>query len=64
MLIGAVGQSLMLPFLGGAAVYFHHYRLRGVLARSAIWTVCLWLAAVAMAVAGVYQLIQTIRPLI
>ena len=24
VLIGAIGQALMLPFLGGAALYFHH----------------------------------------
>jgi manganese transport protein len=61
VLIGALGQSLMLPFLGAAALYFHHYRLVGVLGRSAVWTVFLWLAALAIAFAGGYQLIQTIR---
>ena len=61
VLIGAVGQSLMLPFLGAAALYFHHYRLVGILGRSAMWTVFLWLAALAMTFAGGYQLVQTMR---
>ena len=31
VLIGALGQALMLPFLGAAALYFHHRRLAGVI---------------------------------
>lgn len=62
VLIGAVGQALMLPFLGGAALYFHHSRLAGVIRSSALWTVSLWLSAAAMMLAGGYQLFQTIRP--
>jgi manganese transport protein len=64
VLIGALGQSLMLPFVGAAAVYFHHYRLRGVIESGSIWTFCLWLAALAMTLAGLYQLVQTLRPLV
>lgn len=64
VLIGALGQSLMLPFLGAAALYFHHYRLIGVLPSSATWTVFLWLAALAMMLAGAYQLVQTLIPLV
>jgi Mn2+/Fe2+ NRAMP family transporter len=61
VLIGAVGQALMLPFLGGAALYFHHRRLAGAVQSSAVWTLCLWLAAFAMMLAGTYQLVQTLR---
>jgi manganese transport protein len=61
VLIGAVGQSLMLPFLGAAALYFHHYRLVGILGRSAVWTFFLWLAALAMMLAGGYQLGQMVK---
>jgi Mn2+/Fe2+ NRAMP family transporter len=64
VLIGAIGQSLMLPFLGGAALYFHHYRLTGVLERRFTWTLFLWTAALAMMLAGIYQLIQTLIPLL
>jgi manganese transport protein len=64
VLIGAIGQSLMLPFLGAAALYFHHYRLTGVLERRFTWTFFLWMAALAMMLAGIYQLIQTLIPLL
>jgi Mn2+/Fe2+ NRAMP family transporter len=64
VLIGAVGQALMLPFLGGAALYFHHRRLANVVTSSAAWTLSLWLAALSMMLAGGYQLVQTLRPLL
>jgi Mn2+/Fe2+ NRAMP family transporter len=64
VLIGALGQALMLPFLGFAAVYFHHRRLAGVITSSLAWTMCLWIAALSMMLAGGYQLVQTIRPLV
>jgi Mn2+/Fe2+ NRAMP family transporter len=64
VLIGAVGQALMLPFLGGAALYFHHRRLAGVIHSSTGWAVFLWLSALAMMLAGGYQLVQTLRPLL
>ncbi len=64
VLIGAVGQALMLPFLGGAALYFHHRRLAGVVHSSAAWTLSLWLAALSMMLAGGYQLVQTLRPML
>jgi manganese transport protein len=62
VLIGALGQALMLPFLGGAALYFHHSRLATIIHSSTLWTVLLWLSACAMMLAGGYQLFQTIRP--
>jgi Mn2+/Fe2+ NRAMP family transporter len=60
VLIGAVGQGVMLPFLGGVAVYYHHHTLVPVLGASPIRTACLWLAAIAMAVVGAYQVAQTL----
>lgn len=64
VLIGAVGQGVLLPFLGAAAVYFHHRRLAGVIHSSAAWTLFLWLSALAMMLAGGYQLIQTLLPML
>ena len=64
VLIGAVGQALMLPFLGAAALYFHHRRLAGVIHSGAPWTLFLWLSALAMMLAGGYQLVQTLRPML
>ena len=63
VLIGAIGQALMLPFLGAAALYFHHRRLAGVIHSSSAWTLFLWMSALAMILAGGYQLIQTLRPM-
>ena len=63
VLIGAVGQALMLPFLGAAALYFHHRRLSGVIHSGMPWTFALWLSALAMMLAGGYQLVQTLRPM-
>jgi Mn2+/Fe2+ NRAMP family transporter len=62
VLIGALGQGLMLPFLGGAAVYFHHRRLSGTLQTSTVWTFFLWLSALAMMLVGAYQITQTFAP--
>jgi hypothetical protein len=64
VLTGAVGQGLLLPFLGAAALYFHHRRLSGVIHSSPMWTLCLWLSALGMMLAGGYQLVQTLRPLL
>lgn len=60
VLIGALGQGLMLPFLGGAAVYFHHRRLAPVLGVGAAFTIGLWIAAAAMILVGAYQIAQTV----
>jgi manganese transport protein len=60
VLIGAFGQGLMLPLLGGAAVYFRHRRLPPDLAPTAAWTVALWTSAVLIAAVGAYQLGRTI----
>lgn len=64
MLIGAVGQALMLPFLSGAALYFHHRRLSTAIESGVMWTAALWVSALAMMLAGGYQLVQTLRSLL
>ena len=60
VLIGAVGQGLMLPLLAAAAVYFRHRRLPPDLAPSPAWTVALWTSAVLIALVGAYQLLKTL----
>jgi hypothetical protein len=55
-----VAQGMMLPFLAMAAVYFRHRRTVGALRPGVLWTVCLWIAAVSMAAAGVYQVVQEV----
>jgi hypothetical protein len=54
----------LLPFIGGAALYFHHTRLSGIIRSSTAWSVGLWLSALSMMAAGCYQLVQTLRPLL
>jgi Mn2+/Fe2+ NRAMP family transporter len=60
VLIGAVGQGLMLPLLAGAAVYFRHRRVPEGLAPSTTWTVGLWVSALLIAAVGLYQLIGSL----
>lgn len=61
VLIGAVGQGLMLPLLAGAAVYFRHRRLPPDLAPSRSWTIALWGSAGLIALVGLYQLLNVVR---
>ena len=61
VLIGAVGQGLMLPLLAAAAVYFRHQRLPHDLAPSRAWTVALWTSALLIALVGLYQLSNLVR---
>jgi manganese transport protein len=61
VLIGAVGQGLMLPLLAGAAIYFRHRRLPPDLAPSRGWTVALWVSATLIAFVGLYQLVNVVR---
>ncbi|HTV02419.1 MAG TPA: hypothetical protein VMF13_17860, partial [Luteitalea sp.] len=60
VLIGAVGQGLMLPVLAGAAVYFRHRRLPADLAPSTAWTAALWTSAVLITLVGAYQLYNVV----
>jgi manganese transport protein len=58
--VGAVAQGMMLPFLAMAALYFRHRRTAAELKPGHLWTVCLWIAAISMVAAGVYQVVQEI----
>ena len=60
VLIGAVSQGIMLPFLAGAALYFRHRRLDSALRPGLAWTICLWVSALSMAAIGAYQVVQEI----
>jgi Mn2+/Fe2+ NRAMP family transporter len=57
VLIGGVAQALMLPFLAGAALYYRYRKIDAPLQPGNTWTVFLWIAALAMAAVGIYQLI-------
>lgn len=60
VLIGAVGQGLMLPLLAFAAVYFRHRRLPRDLMPSPLWTVALWTSALLIGTIGAYQLLSLV----
>lgn len=58
--VGAIGQGIMLPFLAGAALYFRYQRTPPELRPGAAWTVCLWISALSMAAAGIYQVVSSV----
>jgi manganese transport protein len=58
--VGALAQALMLPFLGGAAVYFYYRRTEKSLLPGKLWAASLWFAAAAMTAVGIYKLIEEI----
>lgn len=60
VLVGAVSQGVMLPFLASAALYFRHCRIERTLQPGLLWTICLWIAALAMTAIGIYQAVQEI----
>jgi len=53
---GAIAQGLMLPFLSGAALYFHFTNPHKELRARPLSLACLSLAALFMAALGVYQI--------
>jgi Mn2+/Fe2+ NRAMP family transporter len=55
VLIGGVAQALMLPFLAGAAVYFHHHFIPEGLRSGRAWTAFLWISFLAMTAVGLFQ---------
>ena len=58
--IGAVGQGLMLPFLAGAAIYYHYTNPHRDLRAGMFSLACLVVAALLMAALGLYQVITEI----
>jgi Mn2+/Fe2+ NRAMP family transporter len=61
VLMGAVGQAVMLPLLCGATLYFHHNRMEPALRTSRFWTLLLWLASLCISVVALYELVQKLR---
>ena len=56
VLVGAVAQGMMLPFLGMAAVYFRFRRTDRGLRPGIVWTTLLVVSALAMGAVGLYQI--------
>ena len=57
---GAVAQGIMLPFLAGAALYFHFTCKHAALRAKPLSVACLIFAAVLMAALGIYQITDAI----
>lgn len=62
--IGGVGQGLMLPFIAGAALYFRYRRTEGRLRPGLAWTAALWVASLALALAGLNQVWRLLAPMV
>ena len=60
VLVGAIAQGLMLPFLALAALYFHFQKTHPALRPGLVWTAFLSLSALAMAAVGVYQVVTQV----
>ena len=64
VIVGAVGQGLMLPFLAFAALHFRFFQSAPALGGSRVFTACLVLSAIVIAAAGVYQVAQQVGALL
>lgn len=58
--VGALAQALMLPFLGGAALYFLYRRTAPAVRPGPFWTFFLWISCISMAAMGCYQVVKAI----
>jgi len=63
LIISALAQAVMLPFLALAALYFRCRRTAPALRPGGAWTFCLWFATAAMSAVGGYQLVTKLREL-
>ncbi len=61
VLVGALAQGVMLPFLGLAALHFRHRQTPAALRPGRTWTAFLWLSVAAMAAVGIYTAGKPLR---
>ncbi len=57
-----IAQAIMLPALGGAALYFRYRRIDPSLTPTRIWDAMLWIAFVGLLIAGVWLAASTLIP--
>jgi len=62
--VGALAQGLMLPFLAGAALHFRFRQTEPALRPGRLWTAALFLSALSMAAAGLYQVVGQVSALV
>ena len=60
VLASGVAQALMLPMLGGAALYFRYRRLEAALQPGRVWDVMLWLSFGGFLLIGAWTLYTTL----
>jgi len=60
VLVGAIAQALMLPFLCFGVLYFLYQHTEPELRPGKIWIVLLWISSLLMTSVGVYQLLAKI----
>lgn len=60
VMVGALGQALMLPFLAFAALYARYRMTAPSLRPGVLWTTLLWISFAAMAAVGLYQFGRTL----
>ena len=55
VMVGALAQALMLPFLAFAALYMRNRLTAGSIRPGHAWTLLLWVAFTSMTAVGLYQ---------
>jgi Mn2+/Fe2+ NRAMP family transporter len=63
VLIGAVAQALLLPFLGLMALWLHHRHTDPGLRSGRVWRGLLWLSALSLCAVGCYSALQELARL-
>ncbi len=61
VIVGAVAQGLMIPFLALAALWLNHRQTDPALRTGLIWRVGLWISAACMVAVGGYQVVTTFK---
>ncbi len=60
VMVGAVAQGLMLPFLGYAALHFRHRSTHPALRPGVAWTGFLYLSFLSLCLVGLYNVVDTL----
>lgn len=62
ILAAGISQAIMLPMLGGAALYFRYQRTDKRLQPGRAWDIMLWLSCVGFLIVGVWSALTTLLP--
>ncbi|QDT65610.1 Nramp family divalent metal transporter [Calycomorphotria hydatis] len=62
ILAAGLMQSVMLPMLGAAALYFRYYRCHSGITPSKAWDVFLWLSCISLLIAGIVTAYLKLMP--